>query len=207
MGRRVAERARALGFDTTLVARRPPPLPPEIHYRPFSALADLPATDVLVSCLGRSAPQMAAADLPHIRRLAIDLGTPRNLTDDYAVPLVTLAALLASQRDGGADSTTRRTMAARLEELLTSRLAMGVPDSPLGSLREEVERIRQRELTRSLRLHPDLPPEKLDTITRTLVNQIFHRPSRRLRQSGDLDLATALADLFREAGQEAADGH
>jgi len=207
MGRRAAERARALGFDTTLVARRPPPLTPEIHYRPFSALADLPATDVLISCLGRSAPQMGASDLPPIRRLAIDLGTPRNLKDDYSVPLVTLAALLASQRDDGADSATRQKLGARLEELLTSRLALGVPDSPLGSLREEVERIRQRELSRSLRLHPDLPPQKLDTITRTLVNQIFHRPSRRLRQSGDLELATALADLFREARQEAPGGN
>jgi glutamyl-tRNA reductase len=207
MGRRVAERARTLGFDTTLVARRPPPLPPEIHYRPFSALADLPPTDILVACLGRSAPQMCPSDLPPVRRLAIDLGTPRNLKDDYPVPLVTLAALLASRHDGGIDSAMRRKLSARLEELLTSRLAMNVPDSPLGSLREEVERIRQRELTRSVRLHPDLPPEKLDTITRTLVNQIFHRPSRRLRQSGDLELATALADLFREAGQEAADGN
>jgi len=206
MGRRVAERADALGFKTTLVARRPPPLPVQVQYCPFSALPDLTETDVLVTCLGRAAPQMAAADLPHVRRLAIDLGTPRNLKDDLAVPVVTLAALLAAQRGAGPDAAERSRLGAKLRELLEARLAMNLPDSPLGSMREEVELIRQRELTRSLRLHPDLPPEKLDTITRTLVNQIFHRPSRRLRQSGDLDLATALADLFRKAAQEDADG-
>lgn len=206
MGRRVAERAHSLGFQTTLVARRPPPLPAGIRYRPFSALADLPATDVLVTCLGRTAPQMGVAELPTPRQVAVDLGTPRNLKDDLVAPVITLADLLAAQRRAGSDAATRDQLDARLRELLESRLAMNLPDSPLGSLREEIEMIRQRELMRSLRLHPELPPEKLDMITRTLVNQIFHRPSRRLRRSGDLELATALADLFRQAAQENVDG-
>jgi glutamyl-tRNA reductase len=206
MGRRVADRAHALGFQTTLVARRPPPLPAGIQYRPFSALASLSAADVLVTSLGRAAPQMGAGDLPQPRRLAIDLGTPRNIRDDLAVPIITLAAMVAGRQETGSEAAMRRQLDARLRELLQSRLAMKLPDSPLGSLREEIELIRQRELMRSLRLHPDLPPEKLDTITRALVNQILHRPSMRLRQSGDLELATALADLFRRAAQESADG-
>ncbi len=206
MGRRVAERARALGFHTTLVARRPPPLPPEIQYRPFSALPDLSATDVLVTCLGRAAPQMGAAELPPVRRQAVDLGTPRNLKDDLEAPVLLLATLLSVQRESGPDAALRGQLNTRLHELLESRLATDVPNSPLGSLREEVELIRQRELMRSLRLHPELPPEKLDTITRTLVNQIFHRPSQRLRQSGDQELAAALADLFGQESREAADG-
>jgi glutamyl-tRNA reductase len=205
MGRRVAERASALGFNTTIVARRPPPVPPAIRYRPFSALRELPPTDVLVSCLGRGAPLMGAADLPAIRRRAIDLGTPRNLGDDFESQVLTLADLLTVQRDASPDAPLRRQLGNRLRELLDARLAMELP-SPLGSLREEIELIRQRELMRTMRLHPDLPPEKLDTITRTLVNQIFHGPSRRLRQSGDHDLATALADLFRQGSQEAANG-
>lgn len=198
MGRRVAERASALGFDTTLAARRPLPLPAGIRYRPFASLPRLEPVDVLVTCLGRAAPQMSAHDLPPVDRIAIDLGTPRNLTDEWDVPVVTLAALIGARRDLGSDSDLRRSLEARLRELLASRLSTGASESPLGSLREEIERIRQRELMRSLRLHPELPPEKLDTITRTLVNQIFHRPSRRLKQSGDLTLAATLADLFRE---------
>lgn len=206
MARRVAERAHALGFTTTLVARRPPPIPPEIQYQPFSLLPGLPATDVLVTCLGRSAPQMGASDLPAVRQLVIDLGTPRNLKDDFENPVLTLANLLSFQRECDREAPERHRLDARLRELLESRLAFEVPNSPLGSLREEVELIRQRELMRSMRLHPDLPPEKLDTITRTLVNQIFHSPSRKLRQSGDKEMAAALADLFRPGAQEATDG-
>jgi glutamyl-tRNA reductase len=205
MGRRVAERAHAFGFNTTIIARRPPPVPPEIHYRPFNTLAELPPTDVLVACLGRGAPQMGAADLPLVRRQAIDLSTPRILKDDFDVPVLTLATLLDARHDTGPDAPLRRRLDGRLRELLEARLETSLP-SPIGALREEIELIRQRELMRSLRLHPELPAEKLDTITRTLVNQIFHRPSRRLRQSGDQELAAAVADLFRQGSQEAADG-
>jgi glutamyl-tRNA reductase len=68
-------------------------------------------------------------------------------------------------------------------------------------LRSEIERIRQRELMRSLRLHPDLPPDTLDTITRSLINKIFHGPTQRLRQAADPELADALAALFRRSSQ------
>jgi glutamyl-tRNA reductase len=73
-------------------------------------------------------------------------------------------------------------------------------NSPLGSLRGEVEQIRQRELARAAKLHPELPLSALDTITRSLVNQIFHRPSQRLRLSANQELAEALAALFRAPG-------
>jgi len=202
MGRRVAERASQLGFNVTLVARRPPPLPPGVVYQPFSMLASLEPTDVLVSCLGRSAPQMGRGDLPAVRRVAIDLGTPRNLKADLQVPVVTLSDLVESHHRYSHDAELRRSLGDRLEVLLATRLAMGEPDSPLGTLRSEIERIRQRELMRSLRLHPELPPDKLDTITRSLVNQIFHRPTRRLRQAADPELADALAALFRPRSQD-----
>jgi glutamyl-tRNA reductase len=83
---------------------------------------------------------------------------------------------------------------------------MVLPGSPLGALREEVERIRQRELMRTLRLHPELPPEKVDAITRSLVNQIFHHPSQRLRRSENPELAEAVVALFRSKTREAIDG-
>jgi glutamyl-tRNA reductase len=204
MGRRVAERAAQLGFDVTLVARRPPPLPPGVAYKPFSALGELGATDVLVACLGRTAPQLGAGDLPAVRRLAIDLATPRNLKADLDAPVVTLSDLLESHRSAPRDAELRRALCERLDVMLATRLATARPDSPLGTLRNEVERIRQRELTRSLRLHPDLPADKLDTITRSLVNQIFHRPSQRLRQAEDQELAAAFAALFQPRAKEEA---
>ena len=197
MGRCVAERAAELGFEVTLVARRPPPLPPGVIYQPFSAIATLPPCDVLASCLGREAPQMASAELPPVRRLAIDLATPRNLKGNFGVPLLTLANLV--EGSSHRDASRRCELEERLRELLTVRLAVGDSDSPLGAVRAEVERIRQRELARSLALHPELPAEKLDTITRSLVNQILHLPSQRLRQSADPKLEAAVAALFGKA--------
>ncbi len=202
MGRRIADRAAQLGFDVTLVARRPPPLPPGVNYQPFSMLAELEPADVIVACLGASAPQLDSDDLPEVRRLAIDLGTPRNLKHGIAAPVVTLSDLVDAHRKAPLDAEQRVELSDRLDDMLTTRLAMARSGSPLGSLRSEVERIRMRELTRSLRLHPELPAETLDTITRSLVNQIFHRPSQRLRQSEDEELATAFAALFQPHSQE-----
>ena len=202
MGRRVAERGSELGFAVTLVARRPPPLPQGIRYQPFSRLASLDAADILVTCLGRRAPQLAACELPPIRRAAIDFGTPRNLKPDLQAPITTLADVVDAGRKGRAGEERRRTLDARLRELLAAQVGMVRPGSPLGALREEVERIRQRELMRSVQLHPDLPPEKLDAITRSLVNQIFHRPSLRLRRTEDPALAEVVAALFRPGDQE-----
>jgi glutamyl-tRNA reductase len=206
MGRRAAERAVDLGFESvTLVARRPLPLAEPIEYQPFSALASLPPADVLVTCLGRAAPAMGGDELPEIRRLAIDLGTPRNLRPDVKAPVVNLATLVDRQRTLTSERERRQRYNGRLAELLAARIAASGQESPLGVMREEVERIRQRELARALRLHPELPVEKLDTITRSLVNQIFHRPSMRLRYADDPELASTVAGLFSSRIEEASD--
>jgi glutamyl-tRNA reductase len=205
MGRRTAERGAELGFNVTLVARRPLPLPPNIRYRPFDHLSELEPTDVLVSCLGHGAPLLGRADVPAIRCVAIDLATPRNLGDDLGVRVVRLADLLGAQRASGED-LRRAELTCRLNDILSARLATGDRESPLGSLREEVERIRQQELVRTLRLHPELPPDKVDAITRSLINQVFHQPSQRLRQPENLELAAALAALFTSVEESINDG-
>lgn len=204
MGRRVAERGAELGFQVTLVARRPLPLPRSVQYQPFSKLAALPPADVLVTCLGRGAPQMGSADLPPVRRLAVDFGTPRNLKPELKAPVVRLADLLTAQHHDGLEPR-RQALEARLRDLLDAQVAMAQPGSPLGELRQEVERIRRRELLRTLRLHPELPPDKLDAITRSLVNQIFHRPSLRLRRAEDPALMETVAALFRARDVEEED--
>lgn len=201
MGRRTAERAVELGFNVTLVARRPLPLPPTIHYHSFDHLDTLPSTDLLVSCLGHGAPLLSKEHLPEVRCAAIDLATPRNLGEDLDVPTIRLAHLIQAQQMSGED-LRRADLRAKLQDLLNTRLATGDRESPLGSLREEVERIRQQEISRTLRLHPELPAEKVDAITRSLVNQIFHQPSQRLRQPENTELAAALAALFTDPSEE-----
>ena len=204
MGRRTAERAAEMGFNVTLVARRPLPLPPNIRYHAFDRLKDLDATDVLVSCLGRGAPMLRKDDLPEIRCAAIDLATPRNLHDNLDAPMIRLAELLQAQQLSGED-LRRAELRTKLEHLLSARLQTGDRESPIGSLREEVERIRQQEMLRTMRLHPELPADKVDAITRSLINQIFHQPSQRLRQPENVELAAAVAALFTGSSEERID--
>lgn len=198
MARRIAERGAQLGFTVTIAARRPVQ-GLAATYLPLDGLANLPGCDVLAGCLGAGAPRLGRADLPPVARLAVDFGTPRNLADDLSAPVVTIAGLLAYQSTLPDLEARRSQLRNRLRELLDSRLVMASTDSssPLGSLRGEVETIRRRELARAARLHPDLPLAKLDTITRSLVNQIFHRPSLRLRRSANQELAEQLAALFQ----------
>lgn len=199
MARRVIERAVEMGFDVTAAARRPLNMPLPVAFEPLERVSQLPAFDVIAGCLGVGAPRMEAAALPAVGKLAVDFGTPRNLGDDFEVPVLTIAALLEYQQNTPALQVKRDRLRGRLQELLEQRLAMAAATgaSPLGSLRGEVELIRQRELARAARLHPELPLHALDTITRSLVNQIFHRPSIRLRRNANTELAQALAALFK----------
>src|SRR6185312_1851053 len=145
------------------------------------------------------AGEVSFASLPAIGSLAIDLGTPRNFGTGVPCRLVTVAELLADEAQQQHRVRRRRELTSRLAEIVDARLARSAEDgaSPVGALRSAVERVRQRELERAQRLHPEVAPETLDALTRALVNQIFHAPSKRLRESRDERLGGELAALFR----------
>lgn len=199
MGRRVAERGVELGFNVTIATRRPLNLGPAITCHPLDDITSLGPVDVVAGCLGAGAGRYDRQHLPVVTTLAADFGTPRNLGDDLEAPVVTIAGLLRYQAETDSLRERRDALRARLMSLLNQRLVLAGAsgDSPLGVMRGEVEVIRRRELARAARLHPDLPLSALDTITRSLVNQIFHRPSLRLRRSGNQELAEELAALFQ----------
>lgn len=196
----VARRARDLGFERVAIAsRRPIDAPARFGADRWLDLAALPGTgpfDVAVTCLGSAAPELHNRDLPPARAY-IDLGSPPNICTRVA-PVVRLADIIAARGDDPAGAGQRARLQGRLREILASRLAMAGErsDTPLGRVRREVERVRQREAERIARLHPDLSHEAIETITRALVNQIFHVPSERLRAMGDAELGERLADLF-----------
>ncbi len=199
-GSLVARRARDLGFDLVAIAsRRPVDAPARFGADRWFDLAALPGTgpfDVAVACLGSTAPELHNRDLPPARAY-IDLGSPPNICTRVA-PVVRLADILAARGDNPAEAGHRAQLQEQLRAILASRLAMAAErsDTPLGRVRREVERVRQREATRIARLHPDLSRDAIETITRALVNQIFHLPSERLRAMGDAELGERLADLF-----------
>lgn len=202
VGGLVAQRAAALGFDdVTVVGRRLPAGawfdPGTMTYEPLDRLPHLAATEVLVSCLGSGAAPLDPGRLPPVRRLAVDLGTPRNIGDAARVPVISIADMLAAEDGNRHSEALRARLRARLRDVLEQRLAAaGEGRSAVGQLRAEVERLREAEARRIARLHPELPRETVETITRSLINQVFHRPTARLRASGDDDLGQRLVELF-----------
>ncbi len=203
MGRLVALRARELGFDPVVVVSR---RHPESHWfaeggfawHPLSRLRDLPAVEVLIGCLGSAAePVDVRSDLPTVRRLIVDLGTPRNFAGESTLPLLTIRDLLAAERPASHGGARRADLRRRAAEALERRLSMASEDADtyVGAFRQRVERLRRAEAARIRELHPELPPATVELITKSLVNRLFHAPSERLRRA-DPHLAAELLRLL-----------
>jgi glutamyl-tRNA reductase len=173
------------------------------EFRELVQLARSKSVDVAVGCLGSGAPELDPRhELPTITRLLIDLGTPRNFAPTATVPSLNITDLLTERSHSQAH---RDKLAARLRAILERRLGLATEDraTPVGAMRASVEAVRQRELARTRDLHPEIPPDTLDTITRSLVNQIFHLPSQRLREIDDQQLSDRVAALFAHTRVEA----
>lgn len=198
MGRLVAERGVELGFAEVVLAGRTVPraLPAGTSFAPLDAIRALAPFDVVAGCLGSGAAELSEDELP-AAQLLLDLGTPRNFAAQTRTPKVTIADLFADESSRPHAARRRNQLKARLHELLEARLrdARQNSASPVGALRFEVERIRQREVERLRAQHPELPASTLEALTRSLVNQLFHAPSERLRQ-GDPAFVRQVAELF-----------
>ncbi len=200
MSRLVCERALALGFDEVVVAGRMPPSDPNgrLSFEPLGGIHRLPPVDILVGCLGSGAPELSSADLPPVRRLLLDFGTPRNFAGECSSSELQIADLLAFEECERPHTTGRRSaLRLRLRTIVDERLSRftGI-EAATTALRLEVERVRRHELERARHLHPGIPERTLDILSRSLVNQILHRPTQRLRASGDEDLARVVTRLF-----------
>lgn len=204
MGRLVAERGLALGFTEVLVAGRTVPkwIRPAFRFIPLSSISGLGAVDVVAGCLGSGAGELELSALPPVRAVAIDLGTPRNFAPDGRTRLVTIADMLADEESRPHARRRRTELRARLDEVVDRRTANTTASAagPVGTLRSRVETVRQQELARMRRLHPEIPLETLDVLTSSLVNQIFHEPSQRLKSIEDPQLRAQLVALFAPAG-------
>lgn len=197
LGRLIAARGLELGFSVTVAGRTPPTHPAAWTFVRLGELAALAPFDVLAGCLGSGAGEIRLDALP-AASLILDLGTPRNFAEDAGRPVITIADLLSDEANRPHAAQRRAELRHRLTAILDGRLAATAltSGSPVGALRAEVEQVRVQELERMRRLHPELPPDVLDTLTRSLVDQIFHTPTERLREIADDSLAHELAALF-----------
>lgn len=201
VGRLVARRACELGFDEVVVFARSGHAESlaagPVQVRPLAELHTCEPVRVLVTCLGPAAEPLTPVELPISAGVVFDLGTPRNVADAGRLPLLRTADLLAAPEEPG-EAEARERWRRRLGQILEARREMHARDatSYVGRLRLEVERIRRHEVERARRLHPGIAPEQLEAITLSLVNQIFHRPSARLRALDDPILGAEVAGLF-----------
>ncbi|MGE5597696.1 MAG: hypothetical protein ACM3S1_16855 [Hyphomicrobiales bacterium] len=200
MGRLVARRGLALGFDRVLVGARQRPsaswfVDPRLSWVPLDSVASLEPVQLVAGCLAAGAGELSpASDLPRANYL-VDLGTPRNFAPGD-IPGVTIAGLLAIEDPETAG--WRRRQSERLHAIVDARLALPETNHRSGvrQLRSEVEAIRQAEVERSAALHRDIDPAVIDQITKSLVNRLFHAPTERLRELGDDGFARQFAELF-----------
>lgn len=207
--RATARRAAALDFPEIVIAGRSEPARMWLggHHYAFCDLQDValqPRPDVVAGCLGEAAGEFRLGiDLPVPRRLALDLGTPRNFAGAVDGALITIGDLL--EADNVRHAAERAALRRQLHGIVERRLEMMASDSttPVGALRQSVEQVRRRHVERLARLHPEVAQATLDTITRSLVNQLFHAPSERLRQLDDPELQDLVATLFGPADGEA----
>lgn len=201
MARLVAERGQAIGFDEVLVAgRRPPRQPIAGTYLSLGGVRRAGPVTVVAGCLGSTANVVPLEALPPAE-LVLDLGTPRNFAGAAEARVVTIADLLSDEAGRPHSVARRGALRGRLHALLDRELASRreTASTPVGALRASVERARRRELARIAERHPEIPPETLDALTRSLVNRILHEPTERLRALGEgSELARELAALFGE---------
>ena len=204
LARRIAHRATEMGYEDVVIAGRQPLATSgldRVRWLPLAELRQAPPVDVAVTCLGAGAPPLSPAlHLPEIRRLLVDLGTPRNVTGEAIVTTVTIASIL--ERCAPGEDPLRAELQEELHRILDDRLRpVARPGSrSVGELRAHVERLRQAEVRRIARLHPELESATIDTITHALVNRIFHTPSERLRELDDEQLSRSIAALFAPEG-------
>jgi glutamyl-tRNA reductase len=197
MGKTIARRARSMGFDDVTVAVRNAEgreLPPGAdRLVDLADVGSLGSVNVVVGCLGDRNGAVTMSHLPSAALYA-DLGTPANFSETLP-NRVTIAMLVENEAADVAEE--RAALRLRLRAALERRWhdARTTAESPAGRLRREIEAIRAREAAAIERLHPDIPHDTVDAITRRLVNQIFHLPSTRLKK-GDEDFGSRVADLF-----------
>jgi glutamyl-tRNA reductase len=169
---------------------------------PWAGLpGELAAADVVVCATGAPAPVISRRMLAAASRsrrdgpVVLDLAVPRDV-DPAArdLPRVTLRDIdevqdiAAANRDGRRRALPHAWSIVRAETERFARWRASLEgEDLLASVRRRAEQIRQGELERIVAASPELGAaerERLDAITRSLINRLLHDPSQRIRAAG-----------------------
>lgn len=160
----------------------------------------LETADVIITATASPSP-LITADLlrsilhqrPNRPLVLLDLAMPRDVeTAVSALPGVLLFNIDSLQTHLDESLAARQAELPRVEAIIAQELAAwktetqtAVSRPVIYHLRDKAERIRQRELERTLRHLGSLDPHTLTHInhlSRSLVNKLLHEPTARLRQ-------------------------
>jgi glutamyl-tRNA reductase len=156
-------------------------------------------------------PMMAAVMEKRVQRplMLFDLAVPRDI--DPAVielPGVSLIDMDRVQEELDESLIARRREVPAAEAILAEeldRLQVKLAELSIrpviSGLRQKAEAIRRRELERTMRHLGDVDQETLDHIqhlSRSLVNQLLHEPTKRLRQEARGEQPDAVSKVVRE---------
>jgi glutamyl-tRNA reductase len=189
---------------------------------PWAGLAsELAVADLIVCATGSPTPVISRRMLATACRsrcdgqVVLDLAVPRDV-DPAArhLPRVTLRDIdevqdiAAANRDGRRRALPHAWSIVRAEaERFAHWRASLQGEDLLSDVRRRAEQIRQGEVKRVLAGSPelgDMERERLDAITRSLVNRLLHDPSHRIRAAGATPAGQAqlraLAELLSGAG-------
>ncbi len=207
----------ARGVGTLAVANRDPDRAAGLAARfggtaiPWERLGEaVGGADVVISSTASPGYVVRAADLPPgPARLLIDLAVPRDIDpaagDVEGISIVDLDGLEAAvQRTlelrRGESGRAQAIVAEQAAEFRDWMAALRVVPA-ITSLRDHAERIRAAELRRMEPRWDSLTPadrERLDAVTRGMLNKLLHEPTVRLKQLAAADKSAPYAEAVTE---------
>jgi glutamyl-tRNA reductase len=179
-----------------------------IAWDELAAAAD--DADVVVSSTAAPGHVIHAGDLrPGRPRLLIDLAVPRDIdpaaADVDGTSVIDLDALEVAVRRTialrrGESGRARAIVAEQAAEFRDWMAALRVVPA-ITSLRDHAERIRMAELRRMEPRWDALTPadrERVDAVTRSMLNKLLHQPTVRLKQLAAADQSAPYAEAVTE---------
>ena len=175
----------------------------------------LPDTDIVITSTGaphtvihKSMVEKSMRQRSHHPIVFMDIAVPRDVDADVKdVPGVRLFDMDTLSQQLETTLAHRKAEVPRVQEILAEERArfldyLATLDLlPLIiELRQQVNAIRQAELEKAIRRMPDLPPEaeqRIDALTKSIVQKILHNPTIRLREVAGSSDASDYADITR----------
>lgn len=175
----------------------------------------LPDTDIVITSTGAphtiihgSMVDTAISQRPERAMILMDIAVPRDVDPDvggipgvYLYDMDTLAGYLEhsiAQREAEIPQVNE-ILAEELARFMDYVTTLNVVPIIVG-MRRQADAIRQAELEKTIRRIPDLPEdaqERIDALTKSIVNKILHSPTARLREEANGPNAVDYADIAR----------